>query len=158
LRDDQRTAKAEIAVLVSPMLPKDVEAFDLIDGVWVTHPRVAIPVAIMLRESLIELAVARQTSEGQQTKAEMLYSYLTSPRFRLRVQAIVEAFSNMKEDLDKERKVITKQWAKREEQIERVMQATVGMYGDMQGIAGKTLQEIEGLEMKALEDVGTKQG
>jgi hypothetical protein len=152
LRDDQRTAKAEIAVLVSPVLPKDVEAFDLVDGVWVTHPRVAIPVAIMLRESMIELAVARQTSEGQQTKAEMLYSYLTSPRFRLRVQAIVEAFSNMKEDLDKERKVITKQWAKRDEQIERVMQATVGMYGDMQGIAGKTLQEIEGLEMKMLEE------
>jgi len=156
LRDDQRTAKAEIAVLVSPMLPKDVEAFDLVNGVWVTHPRVAIPVAIMLRQSLIELAVARQSSEGQQTKSEMLYSYLTSPRFRLRVQAIVEAFSNMKEDLDKERKVITKQWAKREEQIERVMQATVGMYGDMQGIAGKTLQEIEGLEMKALEEGSSK--
>jgi hypothetical protein len=113
---------------------------------------VAIPVAIMLRQSLIELAVARQSSEGQQTKTEMLYSYLTGPRFRLRVQAIVEAFSNMKEDLDKERKVITKQWAKRDEQIERVMQATVGMYGDMQGIAGKTLQEIEGLEMNALGD------
>ena len=152
LRDDQRTAKAEIAVLVSPVLPKDVEAFDLVNGIWVAHPRVAIPVAIMLRASLMELAVARQSSEGQQTKAEMLYSYLTSPRFRLRVQAIVEAFSNMKEDLDKERKVITKQWAKRDEQIERVMQATVGMYGDMQGIAGKTLQEIEGLEMKALSE------
>jgi hypothetical protein len=158
LRDDQRTAKAEIAVLISPVLPKDVEAFDLVNGIWVAHPRVAIPVAIMLRQSLIELAVTRQASEGQQTKSEMLYSYLTSPRFRLRVQAIVEAFSNMKEDLDKERKVITKQWAKREEQIERVMQATVGMYGDMQGIAGKTLQEIEGLEMKALEDAGTKIG
>ena len=152
LRGDQRTAKADISVLVSPALPKEVEAFDLVDGVWVTHPRVAIPVAIMLRQSLIELAVARQSSEGQQTKTEMLYSYLTGPRFRLRVQAIVEAFSNMKEDLDKERKVITKQWAKRDEQIERVMQATVGMYGDMQGIAGRTLQEIEGLEMKALEN------
>ena len=151
LRGDQRTAKAEISVLVSPVLPKEVEAFDLVDGVWVTHPRVAIPVAIMLRQSLIELAVARQSSEGQQTKTEMLYSYLTGPRFRLRVQAIVEAFSNMKEDLDKERKVITKQWAKRDEQIERVMQATVGMYGDMQGIAGKTLQEIEGLDINALE-------
>jgi hypothetical protein len=106
----------------------------------------------MLRQSLIELAVARQSSEGQQTKMEMLYSYLTGPRFRLRVQAIVEAFSNMKEDLDKEKKAITKQWAKRDEQIERVMQATVGMYGDMQGIAGKSLQEIEGLELVAIED------
>lgn len=155
LRGDQRTAKAEISVLVSQVLPQGVETFDLVDGVWITHPRVALPVAIMLRQSLIELAVARQSSEGQQTKTEMLYSYLTGPRFRLRVQAIVEAFSNMKEDLDKERKVITKQWAKRDEQIERVMQATVGMYGDMQGIAGKTLQEIEGLELKVIEDTKT---
>src|ERR1039457_3889082 len=95
LRDDQRTAKAEIAVLVSQVLPKDVEAFDLVNGVWVTHPRVALPVAIMLRQSLIELAVARQSSEGQQTKTEILYSYLTGPRFRLRVQAMVEAYSNI---------------------------------------------------------------
>jgi hypothetical protein len=151
LRDDQRSAKAEIAVLISQVLPKGVENFDLVDGVWVAHPRVAIPVGTMLRQSLVELATARQASEGQQTKMEILYSYLTGPRFRQRVQAIVEAFSNMKEDLDKERKVITKQWAKRDEQIERVMQATVGMYGDMQGIAGKTLQEIEGLEIKAID-------
>jgi hypothetical protein len=73
------------------------------------------------------------------------------PRFLQRVQALVEAFSTMQEDLDKERKVITKQWAVREEQIGRVMQATVGMYGDLQGIAGQTLQEIEGLELKALD-------
>lgn len=73
------------------------------------------------------------------------------PHFRQRVEAIVEAFSTMREDLDKEKKVITKQWAKREEQIDRVMQATVGMYGDLQGIAGKTLQEIEGLGLKALD-------
>jgi len=151
LRDDQRTAKAEISVLVSQALPKEIEVFDFVDGVWVAHPRVAIPVAMMLRHSLIEVSIARQASDGQQTKIEMLYSYLTGSRFRLRVQAIVEAFSNMKEDLDKEKKAIVKQWAKRDEQIERVMQATVGMYGDMQGIAGKSIQEIEGLEMKALE-------
>jgi len=79
----------------------------------------------------------------------MVYGYLTGPQFRQRVQAIVEAFSSMKEDLDREKKAITRQWAKREEQIDRVMQATVGMYGDLQGIAGKTLQEIEGLEFQA---------
>ena len=66
-------------------------------------------------------------------------------------ESIVEAFKTLKEDLDKEKKAITKQWSKREEQIERVMQATVGMYGDLQGIAGKTLQEIEGLSLRALE-------
>jgi len=152
LREDQRTAKAEIAVIVSQALPKGVESFEMIDGVWVTHPRAALPVAAILRQTLLDVALARQSSEGQQTKTEMIYQYLTGPRFRHRVEAIVEAFSTMQEDLDRERKAIMKQWAKREAQIERVMGATVGMYGDLQGIAGKSLQEIEGLSIAALED------
>ena len=151
LREDQRQAKAEIAVIISQALPKDVETFELIDGVWVTHPKVALPVAVLLRHALMEVSSARQASEGQQTKMEMVYQYLMGPRFRQRVQAIVEGFTSMQEDLDKERKVIMRQWAKREEQIDRVMQSTVGMYGDLQGIAGKTLQEIEGLELKSLD-------
>lgn len=158
LRDDQRSAKAEIAVIVSQILPKGVETFEMVEGVWVTHPRAALPVAMILRQSLLELALARQTTEGQQTKTEMVYQYLTGPRFRQRVEAIVEAFSTMQEDLDKERKAIMKQWAKREEQIERVMGATVGMYGDLQGIAGKSLQEIEGLELPMLESNSSATG
>lgn len=152
LREDQRAAKAEIAVIVSQALPKDIETFGFIDGVWVADPKVALPVAMSLRHTLIEVAGIRQASEGQQTKMEMVYNYLIGPRFRQRVQALVEAFSSMKEDLDREKKAITRQWAKREEQIDRVMQATVGMYGDLQGIAGKTLQEIEGLEFQGMLD------
>lgn len=150
LRDDQRTAKADIAIIVSQILPKGMESFDLVDGIWVTNTKSVVSVAVALRHSLIELASARQALEGQQTKTEMVYQYLTGPRFRHRVEAIVEAFSSMQEDLDREKKAITKQWAKREEQIERVMQATAGMYGDLQGIAGKSIQEIEGLGMTTL--------
>lgn len=157
LRDDQRAAKAEVAVVVSPSLPKGTETFDLIDGVWVTHLNAALPIAMMLRHTLIEIATARQASEGRQTKMEMVYQYLTGPRFRQRVEAIVEAFSSMQTDLHREKRAINKQWAKREEQIDRVMRATVGMYGDFQGIAGKTLQEIEGLELRTL-DALTIQG
>jgi hypothetical protein len=152
LREDQRTAKAEIAVIISQALPKEVETFGFVDGVWVADPKVTLPVAMSLRQTLIEVTTARQASEGQQTKMEMVYGYLTGPRFRQRVQAIVEAFSSMREDLDREKKAITRQWAKREEQIDRVMNATIGMYGDLQGIAGKTLQEIEGLEFQGMLD------
>lgn len=151
LREDQRTAKAEIAVIVSQVLPKGVETFEMVEGIWVTHPRAALPVAAILRQSLLDIALVRQASYGQQTKTEMVYQYLTGPRFRQRVEAIVEAFSTLQEDLDRERKAIMKQWAKREEQIMRVMSATVGMYGDLQGIAGKSLQEIAGLELSILE-------
>lgn len=151
LREDQRNAKAEVCVIVSHALPKGVETFDFIDGVWVTSPRAALPVATMLRQGLLQITNARALSQGQQTKTEMVYQYLTGPRFKQRVEAIVEAFTSMQEDLDKERKAILKQWAKREEQIQRVMNSTVGMYGDLQGIAGKSLQEIEGLEFSALD-------
>ena len=150
LREDQRRAKAEIAILVSSALPKEIDTFDLIDNVWVVHPRVVIPLAISLRQTLLEVSIARQASEGQETKAALVYQYLTGPRFRQRVQAIVEAFSSMQEDLDKERRAIQKQWSKREEQIDRVMHSTVGMFGDLQGIAGKSLQEIEGLDVGSL--------
>jgi len=151
LREDQRAAKADFAVIVTQVLPKDLESFDLVDGVWVTCPRTFIPVAVALRQSLLELSLARQAGEGQQTKMEMIYQYLTGPNFRHRVQAIVEKFADMQEDLDKERKTITKLWAKRQEQIRCVVESTAGMYGDMQGIAGKSLQEIEGLEVTLLE-------
>ena len=152
LREDQRAAKAEISVLVSQTLPEGITTFDVVDGVWISHPRCLLSVATILRHSLLQVSSARLTSEGQQTKAEMVYQYLTGPRFRHRVEAIVEAFSCMQDDLDKERKAIMKQWAKRQEQIERVMESTVGMYGDLQGIAGKSIQEIEGLNLLALPD------
>jgi hypothetical protein len=98
-----------------------------------------------LREMLMGVSSARAAGDGQTTKMEIMYGYLTGPNFRLRVEAIVEAFSTMNDDLFKEKKAAIRQWAKREEQIHRVMEATSGMYGDLQGIAGKSLQEIEGL-------------
>jgi hypothetical protein len=81
---------------------------------------------------------------------ELVYQYLTGPRFRHRIQAIVEKFSDMQEDLQRERKTMTKLWSKREEQIRCVVESTAGMYGDLQGIAGKTLLEIEGLDIRVL--------
>lgn len=151
LRDDQRAASAEFALLVSQVLPKGVVACDLIEGVWVTESLCAIPVAIALRQSLIDLSTARQVGAGQQSKMELVYQYLTGPRFRRRIEAIVEKFSDMQADLDRERKAMTRLWAKREAQIRGVIESTVGMYGDLQGIAGKTLQEIDGLDLQLLD-------
>jgi len=151
LRNDQRTSKAEIAVLVSDAMPKDIDTFGHMDGVWITQPRFAIPLVIALRQSLIEVANTRQAQEGQETKMELVYQYLTGPKFRHRVEAIVEKFSDMQADLDRERKSMTRLWAKREAQIQGVIETTVGMYGDLQGIAGRALQEIEGLETPLLE-------
>jgi hypothetical protein len=150
LRLDQCAAKADIAVIVSTALPKGVVNFDLLEGVYVVSPQCVIPVATLLRKALLELAIARQSSEGRETKAGLIYEYLIGPRFRQRIQAIVEAFTCMQDDLSAERKAIQKQWAKRETQLERLMISTVGMYGDLQGIAGRSLEEIEALNLLSL--------
>lgn len=151
LREDQRRAEADVALIVSSALPKGVHTFDHVEGIWVTEPRCAVPVAMALRQSLLEIAAARQAGEGQQTKMELVYQYLTGPRFRHRIEAIVEKFSEMQDDLDRERKAMMRLWAKREAQIRGVIESTAGMYGDLQGIAGKALEEIEGFGLPLLE-------
>lgn len=150
LRDDQRAAKADLAVIVTHTLPKGVETFGHVDGVWVTSTRTFVPLAIALRHTLMELALARQAGEGQQTKMELVYQYLTGHRFRQRVTAIIEKFEEMHADLAKERTTMTKLWAKREMQIQAVLAATAGMYGDLQGIAGQAIETIEALDVSKL--------
>jgi hypothetical protein len=150
LRDDQRAAKADLAVIVTQALPKGVETFGHVDGVWVTSTRTFLPLAVALRHTLLELALARQAGEGQQTKMELVYHYLTGPRFRQRVTAIIEKFEEMQADLTKERAAMTKLWAKREMQIQAVLSATAGMYGDLQGIAGQAIETIEALDVSRL--------
>ena len=150
LRGDQRTAGAELAVIVTQTLPREVTHFDHVDGVWVSSLGCTLPVAVALRQALIELARARRAGEGQETKVHQVYAYLTGPHFRHRVATIAEKFTDMRADLDQERKFLQKQWAKREKQLELVLEATEGMYGDLQGIAGRSLQEIDALEPQML--------
>lgn len=142
LRDNKRAAKADVALIVSTALPKGVESFDLIDGVYVAHPRCAVPVALTLRQGLLEVASARTTQAGQQSKAEQVYQYLTGSRFKQRIEAIVERFKDMREDIDKERKFMVKAWAKREAQVSAMIESTVGMVGDLHGIMGQAMPEI----------------
>ena len=160
LRDDQRASKADAAIIVSQALPKTVEIFGQIDGIWITSPKCAVAVATAIRHALIEVSMARKSGEGQQTKMEAMYHYLTGPGFRHRVEAIVEKFQDMQADLEKERRAMQKAWAKREQQIQGIILATSSMWGDMQGIAGRSLQEIEGLDLDSapIEDRASEGG
>lgn len=151
LKGDQRAARADLALIVSQTMPKGVETFDQIDGVWVTGSKCAMAVAGALRESLILMASVKAAGEGQATKSALMYDYLTGPRFRHRIEAVVDRFSEMQEDLASERKATMKRWAKREQQLHAVLDSTAGLYGDLQGIAGRSMIEIEALETTLLE-------
>jgi hypothetical protein len=146
LRDNKRAAKADVALIISTALPKGVETFDLVDGVYVAHPRCAVPVALTLRQGLLEIANARATQAGQQSKAEQVYQYLTGSRFKQRIEAVVERFKDMREDIDKERKFMVKAWAKREAQVSAMIESTVGMVGDLHGIMGQAMPEIPAID------------
>jgi len=104
-----------------------------------------------LRHTLIEIAGSRTAQQGQQTKMELVYRYLNGPRFRQRVDGIIDKFKELKDDLDKERKFMNRVWAKREGQIQGVIDSTAGMWGDLQGIVGSALPEIASLDTPLLE-------
>ncbi len=151
LKDDQREAKADLAVIVSETLPKGFHHFRQINGVWVTDIPSALSLGSALRAVLIQVARTRDIQTGKEEKKEIVYNYLMGIEFKNRVQAIIEGFIAMKKDLDLEKRVTTKSWAKREKQIERVIQNIAGMHGDLEGIAGPSLPAIKALELPSEE-------
>jgi hypothetical protein len=145
LKDDQRAIKADLAVIVSAVLPDDVKGFIFRDGVWICDIKLIIPLAIAIRMNLESIAREKSMSVGKNVKMEILYSYLTGVEFKQRVEAIVEAFTSMDASLKKERLAYEKIWAEREKQIKKVITNTVGMYGDLSGLV--TLPQIKALEL-----------
>jgi hypothetical protein len=109
-----------------------------------------MPLAIAVRQPLIEVSSGRQLHQGQQTKMELVYQYLSGSRFRQRIDAIVEKFTDMRDDLEP-RAQGTKLWARRQEQLNGVLDSTAGLCGDRQGIAGRAMPEIEGLDVLVIE-------
>ena len=152
LRDDQRAARAHLAVLATVEMPKGLSTFGNIDGVWVTSRACLLGLAAALRAGLVEVARTRKSMEGQQTKIEFLYSYFSGPEFTQRIEGIVEAFIAMKGDLEAERRSMQRLWAKREKQLDRAVANTAGLYGDVGGILGAKLPQIAQLELAPLTD------
>jgi len=147
LKDDQTSVSAEIAILVTEAMPPDTENFSMIDNIWVTKRALAIPLAMVLRDSLIDLKYARSSAVGMSEKMQVLYQYITGPEFRQKVEGIIDTFSGMKTQLDREKRAMTKLWKEREKQIDRVVENTSGMYGDFKGVIGAALKDIESLEL-----------
>jgi len=150
LKDDQRSMKAEIAVLLTSVLPQEIDNFGLIDNVWVTNYQSLLGLNTALRISLIETEKTKKSLTGVNEKMGILYKYIYGTEFKQRIEAIVENFHNMKSDLDREKTAMEKIWAKREKQIQNVISNTVGMYGDLEGIIGKSIPQIDSLELKSL--------
>jgi hypothetical protein len=147
LKDNMIETRAVIAILVSVVLPAGMDRFGQLDGVWVSDPPSAIPVAAALREQLIAVNRERTASIGKNEKMEALYQYLAGVEFKQKIEGIVEAFTSMQDQLNQERRAMERHWRQREKQIERVIKNTVGLYGDMQGIIGGHIPAIPALDL-----------
>lgn len=147
LKEDQRAKKADLAVLVTINKPEWLESFTYKDGVWVSALPYVIPLAFALRFNLVSLHHEKLTGEGKNEKMEILYQYLTGTEFKHRVEAIAEAFGNMQEELEREKRWFVAKWSRQEKEIRKVLNHTHGMYGDLQGIIGRALPEIKTLEL-----------
>ena len=130
---------------MSAVLPEGVKGFVFREGVWISDIKLAVALATALRINLESITREKAMSIGKNEKMEVLYGYLTGIEFKQRVEAIVEAFTNMDEGLRKERLAFEKIWSEREKQIKKVIANTVGMYGDLSGLVA--LPQIKKLEL-----------
>ena len=147
LRDDLRMVGASRSVIVSEQLPEHIRHFGQIDGVWLASWACVHPVALALREGLVAVAKGRRALEGQHGKMELVYNYLIGQEFYNRVSGVVEAFMAMRQELEAEKRALNTCWRKREKQLDRVLVSTSGLYGDLQGIIGRSLPEVKGMSL-----------
>lgn len=147
LKTDQRNAKAELAVIVSSTMPKDIKSLGQKEGVWVCEINSAVGLATVLRSTLIQLNALKLANVGKNEKMELIFNYLTGPNFSHRIESIVESFIEMRNSLEKEKLAMKKIWSSRETQLNQVLENTVGMYGDLEGLTGQALPKIDLIEL-----------
>ncbi|WP_367960106.1 DUF2130 domain-containing protein [Helicobacter acinonychis] len=147
LKSGMREVGADVGVIVSEALPKEMERMGLFEGVWVCSFEEFKGLSAALREGVIQVSLAKRSQENKGDKMDLLYRYLTSPEFSMQVGAIIEAFEQLKADLESEKRAMARIWKSREKQIEKVFDSTIGMYGSIKGIAGNAIGPVKALEL-----------
>src|SRR5215203_6765249 len=147
LKNDMRSLGADIAVIVTKTMPKDMDCFGIKDGVWVCSFSEVRALTAVLRDGVIRVYNTARSNENKGDKMHMLYSYLTSHEFAEQWKAIREGFMNMKLSIQKERDAMEKLWKAREKQLEKVLLNAAHIRGSIEGISG-----LESVDLNLLED------
>ena len=144
---DMRDKGVDVGVLVSEVLPSDMDRMGLVDGIWICTFEEFKGLSSVLRDGVIKINHARKSEENKTDKMSLLYGYLTSTEFSMQIEAIVEGFTTMKTDLETEKRSMARIWKQRDKQIEKVLDNTIGMYGSIKGIAGNAIGNVKALEL-----------
>ena len=151
-KTDMRDKGVDVGVLVTQVLPSGLDRMGLYEGIWICTFEEFKGLSSVLRESVIKLSLTKKGEENKTDKMSLLYTYLTSAEFSMQIEAIVEGFSTMQEDLDKEKRAMARIWKQREKQIDKVLENTIGMYGSIKGIAGNAISNVQALELPYSDD------
>ncbi|UAY51337.1 DUF2130 domain-containing protein [Ferruginibacter albus] len=146
LKVDMRNSSADIAVIVTQAMPKDMERFGEKNGVYICTFTEVIALVNVLRNSIIRFYAATKSQENKGEKMNMLYSYLTSHEFAEQWNAIREGFMSMKLSIQKERDAMEKLWKAREKQLEKVLLNAAHIRGSVEGIAGSDSVDLNLLD------------
>lgn len=156
LKNDLRNAKANIPAIVSQALPDEAKnGLGMKDGVWVCSYSLVVPLAFLIRKNLYDVARQKAMSVDHGSKAEAVYSFITSHEFQQQVEALVEVYKDITEQISKERLVFEKSWKARDAQAKRLLMGTAGIVGTFGGIAGNSMPQIKGLDVLELSDSNT---
>ncbi|MFP6346099.1 DUF2130 domain-containing protein [Helicobacter pylori] len=147
LKSDMREIGADVGVIVSEVLPKEMERMGLFEGVWVCSFEEFKGLSAVLREGVIQVSLAKKSQENKGDKVDLLYHYLTSSEFSMQVNAIIEGFEQLRADLESEKRAMARIWKSREKQIDKVFEGTINMYGSIKGIAGNAIEQVKALEL-----------
>lgn len=146
LKTDKRSINADEAILISEVLPNDMKTAGFRKSVWVTKQDFVFPLADTIRAKLIQLYYVKNSVKGKDEKMEILYGYLSGVEFKNRVEAIIDSFTNMQGEIEKEKRYFSNKWARDEKNIRQVIDNTYGMHGDLKGIVGQSLPQIKGID------------
>jgi hypothetical protein len=146
LKMDMRAQQADIAVIVTETLPRDMTTFGFKDGVWICRFPDVKPLSFLLRDSLIKIYGAMVTQENKGDKMQMLYDYLTGSEFRQNIEAVMEGFLALKDGISREKISMEKLWKEREKQLDKVLLNTTQFFGSIKGIAGNAVGDLKMLE------------
>ncbi|MFP6047416.1 DUF2130 domain-containing protein [Helicobacter pylori] len=147
LKSDMREIGADVGVIVSEALPKEMERMGLFEGVWVCSFEEFKGLSAVLREGVIQVSLAKKSQENKGDKVNLLYHYLTSAEFSMQVNAIIEGFEQLRADLESEKRAMARIWKSREKQMEKVFEGTINMYGSIKGIVGNEIGQVKALEL-----------
>ncbi|WRB72897.1 DUF2130 domain-containing protein [Helicobacter pylori] len=147
LKSDMREIGADVGVIVSEVLPKEMERMGLFEGVWVCSFEEFKGLSTVLREGVIQVSLAKKSQENKGDKVNLLYHYLTSSEFSMQVSAIIEGFEQLRAELEKEKNAMARIWKSREKQMEKVFEGTINMYGSIKGIMGNVIGQVKALEL-----------